>query len=254
MAPVSLHAYVDGDGPRLVLVHGFAQSAQCWGPMADDLATDHEVLRFDAPGHGRSARAEPGLSEGARLMAERGGPATYLGYSMGGRYLLHCALECPDVVRGLVLVSTTAGIDDPAARATRRRLDEAMAERLEAQGLDAFLDAWLAQPLFSGLVETTQFRPARAENTVAGLAASLRRAGTGTQQALWDRLADLAMPVLVMAGADDARFRTEAQRMVAVIGTNATMAVIAGAGHAAHLEQPREFVHTLRPWLAAHGL
>jgi len=254
VAAVSLHIEVDGTGPRIVLVHGFAQTSRCWGPMADDLAADHEVVRIDAPGHGRSPRAEPGLREGARLMAERGGPATYLGYSMGGRYALHVALARPDVVRGLVLVSATAGIDDPTDRAARRRQDEALAGRLQNDGLDAFLDTWLAQPLFARLEEQAQFRPERAENTVEGLAGSLRKAGTGTQEPLGGRLVELSMPVLVMAGADDAKFRAEARRMAAATGANATVALIPDAGHAAHLERPRDFVGALRPWLVAHGL
>ncbi len=249
-----LHAEVRGAGPRLVLVHGFTQTSRCWGPAADDLAADHEVVLVDAPGHGRSSRVDADLVAGARLMGRCGGPATYLGYSMGGRYLLHLALDRPELVRGLVLVGTTAGIDEPAGRAARRRRDEARAADLEADGLEPFLAAWLAQPLFAGLDEARRFRAERSRNTVAGLAGSLRRAGTGTQEPLWDRLGALVMPVLVVAGADDGPFRAAAERLVATIGANATPAVVPGAGHAAHLEAPPAFLDRLRPWLAAHDL
>src|SRR5581483_9908564 len=124
-----LHAEVDGQGPRLVLVHGFSQNRNCWGPMAADLARDHEVVRVDAPGHGRSSAFYAGLRTGARLIADQGGTATYLGYSMGARFLLHLALANPELVRGLVLVGGTAGIDDDAARRERKRVDDAMASR-----------------------------------------------------------------------------------------------------------------------------
>jgi 2-succinyl-6-hydroxy-2,4-cyclohexadiene-1-carboxylate synthase len=249
-----LHAEVDGRGPRLVLVHGFAQNRNCWGPVAADLARDHEVVRIDAPGHGKSAGFHAGLRTGARLIADQGGRATYLGYSMGARFVLHLALANPELTRGVVVVGGTGGIEDPDARAERRRNDAAMADRLEREGLEPFLDAWLAQPLFAGLSGEMQFREQRAENTVEGLAESLRQAGTGAQDPLWSRLPELEAPVLVIAGGDDPKFSAEAERLSSSIGPNATTAFIRGAGHAAHLEQPDQFLAVVRPWLEEHGL
>jgi 2-succinyl-6-hydroxy-2,4-cyclohexadiene-1-carboxylate synthase len=249
-----LHAEVDGHGPRVVLVHGFAQNRRCWGPVAADLATDHEVCRLDAPGHGRSSALHAGLRTGARLIADQGGEATYLGYSMGGRFVLHLALALPELVRGLVVIGAAGGIDDPAARADRQAVDEAMAERIEAEGVEAFVTAWLAQPLFAGLPASARFVEERAENTVVGLAESLRQAGTGAQDPLWGRLHRLAMPVLVLAGADDAKFSAEAARLGEAIGDNAEVALVPDAGHAAHLEQPDAFLALLRDWLEANSL
>ena len=249
-----LHAEVDGRGPRLVLVHGFAQNRNCWGPIAADLARDHEVVRVDAPGHGRSSQFYAGLRTGARLIADQGGTATYIGYSMGARFVLHLALANPELVARFVLIGGTAGIDDADARAERKRNDEAMATRLERDGLEPFLEAWLAQPLFAGLSEEMQFRAERLENTVEGLAESLRQAGTGSQDPLWSRLIRLDMPALVIAGADDTKFSAEASRLVESIGSNATLSSIANAGHAAHLERPDVFTAVLRPWLTEHSL
>jgi 2-succinyl-6-hydroxy-2,4-cyclohexadiene-1-carboxylate synthase len=249
-----LYAERDGDGPPLVLVHGFTQTRRCWGPEATDLATDHAVVRVDAPGHGRSAEILAGLRTGGRLIADQGGEATYLGYSMGARLCLHLALSNPELVRGLVLVGGTAGIEDPDERAARRAQDVQTAARIRAEGLDVFLDAWLTQPLFARLPAERAFRSERLENTVAGLASSLEQAGTGSQEPLWHELPRLTMPVLVVAGALDDKFSVLAQRMAAGIGDNATLALISDAGHAAHLEQPDAFLAVLRPWLAAHGL
>ena len=238
----------------MALVHGFTQTRRCWGPVADDLAADHEIVAVDAPGHGRSSHVRADLWESAQLLAAVGGDATYLGYSMGGRLCLHLALAVPEHVRALVLVSATAGIDDPTQRARRRDEDEHRARRLEAEGLEPFLERWLAQSLFAGLAEEVQCREERRENTVAGLAASLRLAGAGAQEPLWHRLDELAMPVLVVAGEHDPRFTALGRRMVDAVGDNATLALVPGAGHAAHLEAPAGFLAVLRPWLAAQGL
>ena len=249
-----LHADRDGTGPPIVLVHGFTQTRRCWGPEATDLARDHEVIRVDAPGHGRSSDVRSDLPTGGRLIADQGGEATYLGYSMGARFCLHLALSNPQLVRGLVLLGATAGIEDPTERAARRDQDLATAARLRELGLPAFLDGWLDQPIFASLPAQRAFREERLENTVDGLASSLEQAGTGSQDPSWDRLHGLAMPVLVLAGERDEKFARLAERMAAAIGGNATLALVPDAGHAAHLEHPEAFLAILRPWLARHDL
>jgi 2-succinyl-6-hydroxy-2,4-cyclohexadiene-1-carboxylate synthase len=237
---------------RVVLVHGFTQTAASWAAVAERLSADREVVAVDVAGHGRHADAVGDLWEGARLLGDEGGDAAYVGYSMGGRLALHLALQRPDRVRALVLVSATAGIDDADERAARRASDDALARRLEAIGVEAFLDEWLAQPLFAGLTPEAQGREARAGNTAAGLAASLRTTGTGAQEPLWARLAELTMPVLVVAGARDTKFRAVGERLVAGI-PDATLAVVADAGHAAPFERPDAFVDLVRPWLDDQG-
>ncbi len=247
----ALFAEIDnpGGGPRLVLVHGFTQNRGCWGKVATDLAEDHEVVRVDAPGHGRSGHATAGLREGAALIGAAGGPATYVGYSMGGRYCLQLALARPDLVEALAVVGASAGIEDASAREARAAEDEQRAARLESIGLEAFLDEWLAMPLFAGLSDAQAHRSARLENDAAALAASLRHAGTGHQQPLWARLGELAMPVLVVTGELDDTYRELSARIVRTIGANASLAVVAGSGHAPQLDRPYEFLAALRRWL-----
>jgi 2-succinyl-6-hydroxy-2,4-cyclohexadiene-1-carboxylate synthase len=249
MAP-SLDHRVVGRGPRVVLLHGFTQTKDCWGSLAERLAAECQVVLVDAPGHGGSSGVEVGLWEGAGLVGDAGGPADYIGYSMGGRIVLHLALERPELVRRLVLVSATAGIDDLSERARRRSSDEALARRLEAVGVEQFVDEWLAQPLFAGLADDPRCLAARRSNTVTGLASSLRRCGTGQQESLWPRLSELAMPVLFVTGAHDAKFTHTAQRMAEAVGSNATLAGVDDAGHACHLEQPERFSEVVLDWLA----
>lgn len=228
---------------RLVLVHGFTQTGRSWDPLLPALR-HHEVLAIDAPGHGANAERHARLPEIGRLLG-RYGPATYIGYSMGGRMCLHVP---PSAMTGLVLISATAGIDDEDERAARRASDEALARRIETIGVDAFLDEWLELPLFAGLSPDAANRQARLENTASGLASSLRLAGTGAQVPRWDRLHELTVPVLVVAGALDARFVAIAERLSSAL-PNAELAIVEDAGHTVHLEQPDSFLDLLVPWL-----
>ena len=246
----ALHAEHRGAGARIVLVHGFTQTGRSWGPIADDLARDHEVVAVDAPGHGGSAAVRADLARGGELLAAFG-PATFVGYSMGGRLCLHAVLAHPEQVTRLVLLGATAGIEDPDERGARVRSDEALACDLERDGLDAFLDRWLALPLFRGLAPDAADRDDRRRNTVAGLASSLRLAGSGTQVPSWARLPTLTMPTLLLAGQRDDKFAALAHRMATAIGVNATCALVPGAGHAAHRENPDAFSALVRAWLSA---
>lgn len=207
------------------------------------------MVAVDAPGHGSQAATSADLDGSADLAATAVGHGIYLGYSMGGRVALHLALAHRDLVTALVLVSATAGLDTDHERRARRSDDERLATHIEDVGVDQFLDEWLARPLFAGLDATTQHRSERQTNTAAGLAASLRLSGLGTQRPLWEHLAELTMPVLVVAGADDPKFSDLACRMAHDIGPSATLAVIDDAGHTVHLEASEAFAATLDGWL-----
>jgi 2-succinyl-6-hydroxy-2,4-cyclohexadiene-1-carboxylate synthase len=253
--PEALHVERYGEtsaagGDRLVLVHGFTQTGRSWRSVAAALAAGHDVVTVDLPGHGGSGAVHADLPRGGRLLGEAGGEATYIGYSLGARVVLHLALANPSLVTRMVLLGGTAGIDDPGERADRRANDERLAADLARDGLDAFLDRWLANPLFAALPAAAADLDDRRRNTVEGLAASLRLDGTGMQDPSWEHLRRLEMPVLVLAGEHDAKFSALAQRMAEAIGSNATVALVPGAGHAAHLEQPEAFLAIVEPWLS----
>ncbi|MGH9295507.1 MAG: hypothetical protein ACRD0B_09265, partial [Acidimicrobiales bacterium] len=153
-------------------------------------------------------------------------------------------LARPELVEALVLVSTTAGIEDASERDARRRSDAALAEKIESggdEGLAAFLDEWLSGPLFAGLPPAAANLPARLVNRAAGLSAALRTLGTGCQEPLWDRLGELSMPVLVLAGERDDKFVTLGKRLAAAIGANSSFEIVQGAGHACCFERPGHF-------------
>ncbi len=203
----------------------------------------------DAPGHGGSTAVRADLWRTADLLAETvGKPAMWVGYSMGGRTALHVALSHPDLVEALVLISTSAGIEDEAQRAERRAADEVLAERIEQEGTEPFLASWLSQPLFATLPPERAGLQERLANTPAGLASSLRLSGTGAQDPLWGRLPELGTrdrPILLIAGERDRRYCDQAQRMAAAIGPTATVSIVRDAGHACHLEHPGAVAATI---------
>jgi 2-succinyl-6-hydroxy-2,4-cyclohexadiene-1-carboxylate synthase len=152
------------------------------------------------------------------------------------------------VVRRLVLVSASPGIADPDERALRRATDERLAHEIERDGVDAFLERWLAQPLFATLPpERAGIDERRAHSSVASLGAQLRVLGQGAQPSNWERLSDLAMPVLLVVGALDAKYVDIAERMAERI-PDARVEVIPDAGHACHLEEPERVAHLLTSW------
>ena len=235
---------------RVALVHGFTQTSASWGPVAERLARWFEVVPVDLPGHGGSGAVRVGFAEAAGLVGKAGGPAAYLGYSLGGRLCLRLALDRPDLVRALVLIGGSPGIADAGGRAERRAADERLARRIERDGVAAFLDDWLAGPLFATLPEEAAGREERLANTAEGLASALRRLGTGAQEPLWDRLGQLRPPALLVAGERDPKFARIAMEMADAIGPAAQVALVPGAGHAAHLERPAATAALIEEFLA----
>ncbi|HLW45610.1 MAG TPA: alpha/beta fold hydrolase [Acidimicrobiales bacterium] len=251
-----LHAEKSGSGPRLVLAHGFTQTSRSWGRFADLVGVGRELVRVDLPGHGGSSEVRADVAESARLLLEVsssvGEGFDLLGYSLGARVALCAALSAPAAASGLrrlVLIGGTGGIDDPEARSERRRRDESLAAEVEAD-FDGFLRRWVAAPMFAGLDDPGLDE--RRRNTPEGVASSLRLAGAGTQDPVWDRLAELSFPLLAVAGADDVRYALAAARLARGVPSG-VFSLVPGAGHAAHLAQPELSAGIVRAFLEANG-
>jgi 2-succinyl-6-hydroxy-2,4-cyclohexadiene-1-carboxylate synthase len=221
-----------------VWLHGFTQTKDSAHQFRSILTGTNELLTLDLPGHGQNATILASLEETADLLEEvlPTEPFALGGYSFGGRVALHFALQFPTRVSALVLLGASRGIEDATAREERRRSDEALADRIEAIGSDAFLDEWLAREMFSSLPKDAIERAARSRDA-RGLAGSLRLAGTGSQRWLGQSLDSLTMPLLAFAGDLDAKFSTEASAIAEAVA-NGTAEYVLDAHHAAHLEQP----------------
>jgi len=229
------------DSERWVMVSGFTQTHTAWRPVRVE---GERVLR-GAP------RATSFVDAAHALAAPEEGaptPTTYVGYSQGGRLCLQLALDRPDLVHRLALVSASPGIADPTERAARHDADEKLAQEIERDGIDAFLERWLGQPMFATLPRAKSgLEERRKANTVEWLTYQLRVLGQGAQPSSWERLSELRMPVLLIVGELDTKYVDIAHRMVTAI-PRARVEVVAGAGHACHLERPEVVAQLLASW------
>ncbi len=213
-----------------------------WEPVRREVGERYRAHAPDLRGHGAARERLPATFEEVieDVASLVDGPFTLAGYSMGGRIALALALARPERVERLVLVSASPGLADPGEREVRRSADEALADEIERSTIEASARRWAAQPLFAGQPAGVARRAHddRLRSTPPGLARALRGLGTGVMEPLWDRLAELAMPVDLVVGERDERFRTINERIAEAM-SDARLHVIAGAGHAVHLENPK---------------
>lgn len=231
-----------------VVLHGFTGSAAAMAPLTSRLPDP--ALALDLPGHGAGPipNDPTGYTMGAAVAGVVDATAhvesfALVGYSMGGRVALHVALTYPHRVASLAVIGARAGIDDPAERAERIAADEALADRIESEGIEWFADYWADQPLFAtqrtrlSASQRTELRAQRLACDPRGLAQSLRGMGAGAVEPIGCRLGELTMPCALIAGADDTKFAAIAHQMALAI-PEAKVWLIPDAGHAAHLEAP----------------
>ena len=234
----------------VVLLHGFGGTHRAWDGVIAALDRErYRPLALDLPGHGEAADVERPITFAgcvAHVLARAPERFALCGYSMGGRVALRVALAAPERVARLVLVSTSAGIEDVAERAARREADERLARELETVPFEQFIERWRTQPLFAedppevgALAREDQRR-----NRPDALAAVLRDIGTGEMESLWGRLAELTMPAIMLVGDRDEKFQALGRRMAELL-PDAQMAVVSG-GHNLALENPDAVAQALQ--------
>lgn len=254
---------IERDGPKvgtpLVVLHGFTGSGAAMRSIVEPLCQHREVIAVDLIGHGSSPSPLPIAAYEMSQVVEQVVAALdaeqvdLFGYSMGGRVALSIAVANQKHIRRLALLGASPGIDDDADRAERLRRDEALADSIEADGLPAFVESWMALPMFASLAGLgeewlDQSRTQRLGNDPVGLANSLRGTGTGAMPPLHHALAGLDLPVLLLAGALDDKYSAVGRSMAEEL-PNGIFRPIAGAGHAGHLERPRECATLLAEFL-----
>lgn len=242
---------IHGAGRPLLLLHGFTGSSQNWRPLLPGLTGHYQVILVDVLGHGRTA-SPPDENRYAidrvaadliALVDEMGyADMGVLGYSMGGRLALFTAVTYPHRISHLILESASPGLATAVERQARVAQDRELADWIEANGLEAFVNRWEQLPLWASQRQLSpearqQLRQQRLQNNPAGLANSLRGMGAGAQPSLWEQLAALTIPTLLLAGELDTKFVTINRQMAALL-PNAHLEIVPGAGHTVHLERP----------------
>jgi 2-succinyl-6-hydroxy-2,4-cyclohexadiene-1-carboxylate synthase len=254
---LNYHYHRWGQGAPFLMLHGFTGSGATWAQLAE-MVSGYTVIAPDLIGHGQTdapnnpARysIEQSAADLIELIAQLGlGKVRLLGYSMGARLALYTALHYPAQVEGLIMESGSPGLATEAERAQRRAQDETLAQRIEHEGVAAFVNHWENLPLFETqkrLPPEVQaaVRAGRLQNRAVGLAHSLRGMGTGAQPALWEELPQLNVPTTLITGVLDQKYDAIARAMVAALPA-ARHIVIPDAGHTPHLEQPGQFIHAI---------
>jgi 2-succinyl-6-hydroxy-2,4-cyclohexadiene-1-carboxylate synthase len=259
---VRLNYEVIGEGTPVTLLHGFTQSGRSWHEVVSLMPDGWKWVIPDLRGHGQT-RVRPGApytmdactADLEMLWEHLGISSTHLvGYSMGGRLALHVAAARPERVLSLLTIGAHAGLEEEA-REGRRRGDEALAQRIEQDGLEAFVNYWGSLPMFEGLERrgpsfVAQVRAARMENHVEGLAESLRGMGAGAMRPVWQDLSRFTGSATFAAGQLDHGYAASARRLAASV-PDGRVVIVQRAGHTVHQERPEAFARLLLAHLEA---
>lgn len=232
-----------GDGDPVVALHGFTYTGAQFSSLRIPART---IVAPDLPGHGKSAAAstDAGATVAAitELVETYGSETPLLGYSQGARLALSVATATLLHPASLILISGTAGIQDPDERELRHAADVALGDGIKSMGLEQFIDHWTSSGLTNTstlpLPERTADRNRRLANTAEGLASALDGYGQGALPPVWWRLKSLEMPVLILTGERDPKYTVIGTELAAGIGESAEHLVIHGAGHNLLAEQP----------------
>jgi len=242
----------------IIFLHGFTGSNADWINIAAVLAPSCNIITPDIVGHGNAI--SPENSDDYRMeivsktiIALTDSQFNLIGYSMGGRLALYIATHYPDKVKSLTLISASPGLKTQTEREARRKSDNELADKIEKNGIEWFVDFWENLPLWDSQSPElkAELREKRLKNNPVGLANSLRGMGTGVMPSLWEKLPDLPMPVKLIVGELDTKFVGINQEMANLI-PDVNLTIIPDAGHAAHLEKPDEFKEILLEFLNRH--
>jgi 2-succinyl-6-hydroxy-2,4-cyclohexadiene-1-carboxylate synthase len=225
----------------VLFIPGFMQRGDAWRPVAELLPERYPSELLDHAEHSFEGRMREILESNASVL---------VGYSLGGRLALRAALRSPESLTALVLVGSTAGIEDGPMRVTRAEADEKLASWMEAMPIEDIVGLWERQPLFADQPETLveAQRAGRLSHDPRELALLLRTAGQAALDPVWHELRTLDVPLLAIAGARDEGYSAAAKR-IAAAAPNARAAIVEDAGHAAHLQRPDEIARLITEFL-----
>jgi 3-oxoadipate enol-lactonase len=250
---------VDGpaDAPVVVLLHAIGTDAMLWSPQWPVWSQAFRVVRIDLPGHGASAppQGQPVLADYAHqvcevldgLHVER---AAIVGISLGGMVAQALALRHPSRTWALVLAHTSARTEAPVRDIWDRRLEQFARHGLAAQA-PATLERWFTRAFAEASPLTLEWLAAQIRAThPTGYVAAVR-AIQGLDHL--ERLHEIKVPVLVIAGEADSAVPPAAAAAMAERITGARLVVLSGAAHLGNIEQPVAFTEHVGAFLRTHA-
>jgi 2-succinyl-6-hydroxy-2,4-cyclohexadiene-1-carboxylate synthase len=260
---IALHVTEAGHGRPIVLLHGFTGSARAMEGIASSLRDSYRTISIDLIGHGQSdAPADSASYTMSRCVGQVASildelevrDGHLIGYSMGGRVALALCAAQPKRVASALLIGAGAGIADPVARAARIRNDDELAERIESEGIPAFVESWITQPFQPkvwriGPSAHAEMRRLKLANRAHALAASLRGMGAGAQPPVHDQLSSVHLPICLAVGEEDEKFRAVAEDLLRAL-PDARIETVPDADHAAHIDNPTAFLGMARRFFA----
>jgi 3-oxoadipate enol-lactonase len=257
IAGADIRYEAQGDGPSVIFLHAYPLGLVMWDEQASALASEAQVIRFDARGFGGSSPSDGALTmdriadDAAALLDHlRVEKAVVAGCSMGGYAALAFARRHPGKMSGLVLIDTRAGADTPEAREGR----VTTANRVLAEGSQVVADAMVPNVLGASTHRdrpdlVARVREVMLGNTPRAIADALL--GLGARVDSTPTLAQIRVPTLVVCGEEDTLTPpSESEKMVKAI-PGARLALIPRAGHFANWEQPAAFNAAMSAFLRA---
>lgn len=232
---VRLHYEVHGDGPPVLLTHGYSATCRMWDGQVEALKHRYRLITWDMRGHGESDYPEDPAAYSERATVEDMAAilracsverAVIGGLYLGGYMSLAFNLAHPEMVRALMLFDTGPGFKKDDARAAWNENARARADRLDREGLAA-------------LGSSDEVRMSR-HRSAHGLAGAARGMLTQADAHVIGSLERIDVPTLVLVGSDDKPFIAATDYMAKKI-PHATRIVIEDAGHASNIHQPAAF-------------
>lgn len=246
----------------IFFLHGFTGSVNDWNEIIPSLRQNFHIIAIDLIGHGKSDSPEDLSYYPAESVIEQihqtilyftNNPVIIVGYSMGGRAALCFASKYPQMLKGLILESASAGIIEENIRRERTENDEKLAEFIEAHPLEEFVDYWINISLFNSQKNISEeklekIKKLKLKNSKTGLANSLRGFSTGKMPSLFNDIRKVIAKTLLVSGEHDLKYTGINAELVKIFPA-ANHIIIKNAGHNVHLEQPSSFINVINDFL-----
>jgi pimeloyl-ACP methyl ester carboxylesterase len=241
---VRIHYEVHGNGPTLLLTHGYSSTSAMWQGQIAALSKHHKLVLWDMRGHGQSDYPEDlkaysealTVADMAALLDEVGAETAIVGgLSLGGYMSLAFYRAHPERVRALLIIDTGPGFKKDDAREAWNRRAHETGDRFEREGLAVLKSA-------------SRERSDVSHRDASGLARAARGMLTQRDARVIESLPSIDVPSLVVVGADDAPFLAASDYMAAKI-PHAKKVVVPAAGHAVNIDQPQAFIDAVLPFL-----